>query len=718
MKFTDENRIEILGKLLDDKKHHEEMNFKQFYENALEIAERQLYPLIAKTDIENKQKIIERFRETFFEINDYLTLPSFIGNTIVGVFSCANGGVYLNKMQVSRSCQDVLNKIKDIPCIISTTNDSSVSIINSADVTNSFTENELNELIAENRKNLIDIEALAKVVVVSNKNGYKNLTLVKFPIVKIHRSIKTKNLLHKLDCMVVLGTPQSKREQNIIEFYKKICHGIGIPLYEITYTGCVMADNVAIANDIEQFMIMNDKPILNTDFKYYLYNIFLDILLYYNKKSEKNKKNINFANVDIGSIENHDIKKVVKELNEELRAEQNRLKVETNQLQTVWKKIENHVLDLQRTLSGDVKAKNICRELRSAWEDSICKAIELKDIRLQNILLYDLTEIDKNYEFYKHLISKYYKTGVVSVTEKSFLYKENTEFAIHMKILLDNIFDNGALSLSEEQFGELAGRLSNVITAKEYYYRGIYFYQQDPIAAGKAFLKAYEMGYHQLAESKLIELYHNGQTELLGKMAKQMIPVANYLWGMQHLEGKKTAKGIVNIKVAAVHGYFPAILVLGDLYHKTYKWKKKNRKELTKDDVLPLKSLYKSILEEQPDNSLVAERLGYLYSDLGEERNAIQAWSKSKTKNGYYECGKIYQYGRDTISQNLERAADYFKKAHDRGHSKARYKYNQIQNWMEKNAQRYNDESYESYSEVISEHTEKSLFEKIKKLFS
>lgn len=71
MKFTDENRIEILGKLLDDKKHHEEMNFKQFYENALEIAERQLYPLIAKTDIENKQKIIERFRETFFEINDY-----------------------------------------------------------------------------------------------------------------------------------------------------------------------------------------------------------------------------------------------------------------------------------------------------------------------------------------------------------------------------------------------------------------------------------------------------------------------------------------------------------------------------------------------------------------------------------------------------------------------------------------------------------------------
>ena len=41
-----------------------------------------------------------------------------------------------------------------------------------------------------------------------------------------------------------------------------------------------------------------------------------------------------------------------------------------------------------------------------------------------------------------------------------------------------------------------------------------------------------------------------------------------------------------------------------------------------------------------------------------------------------------------------------------------------IKNWMEKNAQRYNDESYESYSEVISEHTEKSLFEKIKKLFS
>ena len=75
--------------------------------------------------------------------------------------------------------------------------------------------------------------------------------------------------------MVVLGTPQSKREQNSIEFYKKICHGIGIPLYEITDTGCVMADNVAIANDIEQFMIMNDKPILNTDFKYYLYNIFL-----------------------------------------------------------------------------------------------------------------------------------------------------------------------------------------------------------------------------------------------------------------------------------------------------------------------------------------------------------------------------------------------------------------------------------------------------------
>lgn len=36
---------------------------------------------------------------------------------------------------------------------------------------------------------------------------------------------------------------------------------------------------------------------------------------------------------------------------------------------------------------------------------------------------------------------------------------------------------------------------------------------------------------------------------------------------------------------------------------------------------------------------------------------------------------------------------------------------------MEKNAQRYNDESYESYSEVISEHTEKSLFEKIKNCF-
>ena len=80
--------------------------------------------------------------------------------------------------------------------------------------------------------------------------------------------------------MVVLGTPQSKREQNSIEFYKKICHGIGIPLYEITDTGCVMADNVAIANDIEQFMIMNDKPILNTDFKYYLYNILYTIQHY------------------------------------------------------------------------------------------------------------------------------------------------------------------------------------------------------------------------------------------------------------------------------------------------------------------------------------------------------------------------------------------------------------------------------------------------------
>ncbi len=68
MKFTDENRIEILGKLLDDKKHHEEMNFKQFYENALEIAERQLYPLIAKTDMKINKKLLNVSEKPFLKL--------------------------------------------------------------------------------------------------------------------------------------------------------------------------------------------------------------------------------------------------------------------------------------------------------------------------------------------------------------------------------------------------------------------------------------------------------------------------------------------------------------------------------------------------------------------------------------------------------------------------------------------------------------------------
>lgn len=239
------------------------------------------------------------------------------------------------------------------------------------------------------------------------------------------------------------------------------------------------------------------------------------------------------------------------------------------------------------------------------------------------------------------------------------------------------------LGLRASEFADMAQELPYLETAEEYYYRALFAERKGRQKEAAAhYKKAYNKGYAAAGE-KLMEFAQCGIGGFsLAEAAEYMLPEACYRYGLQKRKAGEGNEAAVSLKIAAAKEYLPAISFLAEeLYEQIAMEVYAGQGEETrKNKILNCLALFQYLLRREPQENVRErkEKVGFLYSWLGDVQRALGMWRDAGTTEALYRCGCLYQNGAGSIAENLTAAARYFMEAGNRGHELAKAAYSQV----------------------------------------
>ena len=310
---------------------------------------------------------------------------------------------------------------------------------------------------------------------------------------------------------------------------------------------------------------------------------------------------------------------------------------------------------------------------------------------------------DKTY-IYEILIASAKGEMVSSEKVNRLRHEKDTEFIRKAKISLKK-----ELGFSDSDYMQISRDIKHHKTAAELYFYAMWLeHTGETERAIDIYKRALSKGYNAAGE-RLYELaIKRSDNQLLERLAEQMIPIANYQVGCYAKNEGKTAKSITNLKIAAANGYVSAIKDLTDDFcQKLLRNYYRNLSQEEKNERLGgcLYVYQNIILPKEPNNLKAKERIGDIYHVLGDDQRAFDYWNQCDTATAYYNCGKLFQYKDGAMNQDLDRAADYFKRASQMGHKKAGDEFIKVNSWKQKNEQqaaRKKQQQYDSRKSYTS----------------
>ena len=719
LKLIEEN-INILSRLLNDKKDEDNRNIIQLYNELFVILEKELYSVLSDvTQYQNRMEVYNHIRSIIEEMEIYLTYPQLLGKSFIGIIAFHTWEEPLSEI-LGTNITNILRQNSSIPCIVIHGKEICILANNTVEHTTILNEDEYSRVCKNFNKKIDYSKILKNFMVTLDGQLYSNLNFCWLPRFMERASNEfNNNLLERLDAIIVYGVPENDKEHKRWDFYTKFCEQRNIPIY------IVNNNQISFRQDTYRCQIINitqnelyhqlDIPRENYLFVDKLNSIFLSMKKFFQEKLIETTDDIRQITTDLVKILSGKTYNYLKEMQNELSENKTLLEEKWFAIQKANGLLQQKAVDFEKKLKdlSNIGEQNICQpSMFVVWKKLFLQSLELNDLSLANDCIQILKKYNHDEVYICEILLNDVRGNAPSNNELDRIkWAVDTDFIRHAKMRLIKY-----LGFSNRDYMFIARDLHSLHTPIEFYYRALWEEEnKNWIVANNLYKKALIEGYEKATDGFLRTAKRVSQR--LDELDSILVPAANYELGREFINEKRFAKGTTLIKIAATNKYLPAIKYLAnDFYRKVssnfYK-KLSEEEQTTKIDTCI--SIFKYIISQEPNNKELQEKMGYLYKQKGDERRALEIWQKCETKKALYECGRLYQYTDGNIPQDLDKAIDFFTKASNLGHEKANEELKKVIEWkkqqQERTANQYNkSQSYRPRIEIRDERHDSGCF--------
>lgn len=712
-----ERKIKLLAKLLKEEDERNNQMCKIFYE-FYSIIKEGFIPKLEKSTFPNKTKIFSLIEGYLEDIELLINFSDIIGNSFIGVLGSDYDtyNTIINNLIIDKG-KNLHMSNSNIPSIILNNDDNIIKLLNLLDNEVILTEEEYNLTTKELYKNRIDIREFIKVFQFNEKLLLNYCGISFLPDYALRMSKYYKKLAQYTNVMYIYANDKNNWRYNL-KYLKQIAYKNDICIFtENEYMNEVNEYKKELSNMSKQVIVYDINNNIYEITKKYDYNtnnirikdkllwILNQVKLYYFHLINKEKLNLNSINKDLINIEDDVTEERIREKKKEII---NSL----NKEETVYKQIkeESNILlhkcdDLDKIISKLYDNKNIINKssiLELLWVQIVLQMIEMEDFDGFKQYIEKLESIQFKYSFIlRMLFNSKMKLGI-DYNNINMLKNINDD---HYLIYKAKIAFRAQLGLTYEKCGEIFLKLPKKYVDKdyEYYVAGRYFEKIHYKKAIKFYYNALELG-NMEAGDRLLDLAEKDNEINIEYLAQNMVPRANLKVGLNAINDNRYAKGITHIKIAAALKNLDAIKYLADLQYnkiiKNYKYRYKS--DNFNEECKKLLQLYFYILSIRKEEQSVLESIGFTYYAVEDYRKALEFLLKCKSQYALYMCGRIYQYGKGTIPQDIYKARDLLNESAKLGNQKARVEYQKVCGWIEANEYKKRVRASTDYSTTSS----------------
>lgn len=700
--------INLMAKILNPDIKNDSPELSKAIDEIYSVYENEFEPILDKTIMTGLSVHEQEIREALDDLDVLISLPEFIGNASIAFmnFCGKEVGTWIQPL-IDSATFSMLYKNGNIPIILSDKVRKRLIAVNDCGNNIEISDKEFGVLTKELWKKKIVIEKLLKTFKLQMRHSYEYFTFTYFPrYADIHADFYT-DLISFQDALF-LFVPREEQQMKYIDGIVQNWSD-KVPIYIVTQeenreriTAHYSRKNFDIINpnQIKDIVLQYHSKRLNVFLKPAIEAAILAIHVKYERRMEKWNTRINRLNADMTGIEDMDLRQSMESSRTLLKKRYSDIELEYHQFKQISRLLLDAAAKIDRILQPSKLVDSKASQKRTRFNRKIfMRAIQSKDNSLISDSLKVLrTEQDK-YAYAFSMLADVNRGKTVSQLDITrILQEKNTDLILRIKVELSE-----KIGLNNDAVMELANLIHDKETANEYYYAGLWFLKNNnKEQAERQLLKSYFKG-NENAGEVLFELALKSDDEMkMDKLARLLVPKADYYiaTSLKEENNKKINHNIGwFLRLAAAKNYLPAIWELAeDFSSKILRgYYKKDTLEIAARRIGVAENICCYLLENDPYNEkrgMIEEYLGRLFERDGQMLRAVEQLSKCNTATAMFTLGKIYMYGKEDVSQNLDKALEFMNKAQSMGHSKAQEDIAKISSWVQQNAQKRNQANY------------------------
>ncbi|GEM_PF-4994236 len=708
---TSEELFHLLSKLLTDEVK-EEAPSRILYEKIYSMVQNEFSKVLGEIYYPRKKKLLEDLYEVLNELEMLSLYPELAGRTVVGILG-TEGPVQRKIFEaLSVSSKDrVFTGGNSVPMVLHPVLAKDIEGMNLLESSMNLTPKEFLAAHKKLYKEEIDLRNFIEAFSIPVETGLSHMVFLYFPNYAMRGKAVYKNLMKFCDCVLLPYDERGLWQHNFKGFqwehevekvyvvapdkkevFTSFFSGLSDPkadLSEHLYVkegryGTMVLDFLR-EGDLRSVLESLNTPRNNISMVEEIMQPLTSLKTYLTGRILEKEDLVRKMNEDLLHLEDEEMGGAIRKIRLDTQdvldqTKENYRRVEdlTKELLDMTKEYEGYVY-----ASSGFEAKELLRPetlYHGFYEEQTAELIfSLIEAKAFPMARRYGEALERRGYPYAYLFELYMDDEMKRALNPDGVRKLRSASEAHERIIRAKIRFAKEISLTSYEVLRLAASLKEPETALEYYLLGEATVREDPEKGKYYYEAALELGEERAGE-KLIALLSQEDTWGLRKLSDELVPKANYLYGMHQLETGRYASGITHLKIAAAFSYNPAIYHLADLQYQRYV-DSSNEEERSEEAFETAKDLYLYLEKLFPSDVLVEERLGHLFYEEGNMRKASLHLLRAKTASAYYLLGRIYEEG-EGAAQVLETAESYYKKAAQLGHEKAEASLAKVQGKM------------------------------------
>lgn len=717
---TAEKDIELLAKLLNDRKKQEAGKMRKLYDGLYAHFEKTFLPGIEDVSFPRKDRIMQELDEALDDMELGVFFPELPGRTLLGVTGKSAMQAEFRELWAMEAAE-LLEMNRTLPCFVSAKEwQGEIGALNTAGERCVLSAEEYERFNGALGQQGIDSQQILQAYATGGAKGmFKNTVFVWLPEDVNWETPFNRCLLRSLDAVVLGNEVAGKKLQPLYE----VCDREGVRLLVLSESA--QQDAALLENTAAEFLSggqliprlqQMDRPRHTCLFSTEMESSRLSFLAYYKEQEGGLKAELKQFSGDLGEIEQDSTRERMQGYRAEIASEIESLAEEKKKITALFKEFCKQAQDFESLLLNagqKVKSSAGARKMQPRerclrlWGRMTEKCLAAHLYAKADDYIKVLEKHDYAYA-YIYRLRLWQEKGRPPKAHFNARIRRLQDEPNNELVRRAKIYFADELGLRAPEFAAMAQQLPYLETAAEYYYRALFAEMQGrQKEAADHYKKAYNKGYAAAGE-KLLEFAQSGIGGFsLAEAAEYMLPEACYRYGLQKRKAGEGNEAAVSLKIAAAKEYLPAIGFLADeLYEQIameqhtvcekaaekppilnaleaiYKIKRtiEPEEETGKNKILNCLALFQYLLRRETEESVRErqEKVGFLYAWLGDVQRALGMWREAKTAEAWYQCGCLYQNGAGSIAENLDEAAYCFLEAGKRGHGLAKAAYSQV----------------------------------------